>query len=333
MRTYHYYFLEKNQLLKEAFATVTAIFFLIFWSLFLLPSVINRFNGKLMVVNAQGAPEPSGLGLIVGLWFSVVGIALFVSVIVFTYNHLILRECKASKKATWLETKIGLLEYEFERYDHYFLTKVVIFISIVIPVIYRIDLPFSLGIKALLLYFLTFLFSSLYGMRRKVLEQSLARKRKNEEKKKEKQQQKEEKENKEKSSVSAQENVQKNLQEENKLELKKQVEVAISSEEYRLPHFRKNVKAILEEINVFIHHSASIPVEDYHMIERIVSEEVPAVLLTYDELDASGREELKESLEECLTQIHAELTSRNKGKRDIKKLGAKKVIEIIKERY
>lgn len=335
---YSYHFNQRKQEGKAVFAFFTSVFVLIFWGMYLLLPFIETFGGKLIneyEQNGVQVQEPTGHGALVLLWYVPIGITLFVSVIHAVYHLLILKDMKKENELTWLESFAGLIRYDKNIYDYLMMNAVIAITSIALPLLSLIPNDLSNGMRILLLYFITFLTLSTYGLRDSLFERKWTKALLKEEKKQQKEEAKKQKAlEKEKQ---RKEKEKKQTVEKEALPTVSQLEQLINNslkeKEYQLPHFKEQVETIIEEIRYFASHNWKTNVEDMHMIGRILKEEVPAVLATYDELDQESKEEYVGELKDCLEKIHVQLAARNKGRQNIKKLGAQKVIEILKNRY
>lgn len=340
---YHIEIYRKKQGEKEVYAFFTAVFAMIFWVMYCLLPFISTFGGKLFrTFEQQGVQynEPTGHGVFVFLWYAPVAIGLFIAIVYSAYYALVLKQIKKESEATWLVTFAGLYNYEKEIYNRLMLACAMILTAVLLPLLSFIPNDLSNGMRILLLYFISFLTMATYGLRDGFIERKWAKAVAKEEKKRKKEQAKQAAKKEKEKQKAQQKQARMEVAEENTkkqtgsfIPLAQLIEQSLQEQEYKLPHFKTEVTRILQEARLFANHNIKTNVEDQHMIERILKEEVPAVLATYEELDTKSRAELYDELKCCLDKIQTQLAARNQGRQNIKKLGAKKVIDIIQSRY
>lgn len=330
---YYQHFLRADQSITLMFSLISTIFITILWGKYLFLPMWTTFQTPLLKTvseNGEEWLEISGSGWLLGLWSLVIGITFIVSLAVSIYKLLILRDVKREQNLTYLETFIGWRSFDAEDFDGLSLALVTWVTSLLVPVLSLLPIEVSNGTKIFAIYLLTFLLWSTYGLRNDFLNKQWAQALEKEKEKEKKEKQKQAKEavekkrNDEKTKDAAvRPSIQQLL-----LEFQQQTHY------YELvAPFQEEVVKILNEIRLFDVYSEHTSIEDGHQVERMLQEEIPAVLTTYQELDEEGKNEYYPALKECLEKMHQQLESRTKEKQDIKKLGAQKVIEILQKRY
>lgn len=322
---YYQHFRRKDQTLKAAFAIIMSVFMTVIWANLLLSPMGSTFGELLVEKTAEDGTvirEVGGTGLAFGFWFVVVGIAQLVAMSRLLYLMVILRDIKREERLTSLEVVYGLRIEKEEEFNELFMMAAILLTAFGLPLLYLIPTDFSNALRLFALYFLTFLTLSTYGLRNEWLDRRSVRQQQKEKRKKEKKKKKEgvKKEGKN-PTIQAMPSIERILHQ------------SLAEKEYQLPYFAEQVEAIVQEIRLLNAYSENTTVEDVHLIERILKEEIPAVLVTYDELDEEGKQAYQAKLQTSLQKIQGKLIQRNKGKQEIKKLGAEKVIEILETRY
>lgn len=319
--------LKNSSVASWLFAVGVTFFLVLLWLVYLTPMIDNAFDGTLMdttIIDGEEIAQPTGYGMLLGVWYFFAFFALITTAIMSIHKTLRLIEIKRSLEYSWFVTLNGLIHYDKngwkDHYNTYAITTAVFFTVLLTPCVFLFTQPFETGTKMLVLYLVTFVGSSTYGLRHTTLQ------RINKWTDEKQQKKTEQKEGKKRTKANKNDSAQSWL-----------VDMTLYLQnlppEYKLGHFEEQVQKIIQEVRVFTQKVSTIQLEEHHLLIRIIKEEVPAVLITYDELDATAKEELHEELEACLEKIVEQVKSINTGQKNMRKLGAKKVIELINSRY
>lgn len=311
-KTYDYYFNKKEHEAKSIFSMLSAISFIVLLGYFLLRPVYNSFNGKLI---PQGEVTFSGMVFI--MWCILVVGSSFFGICFSFYMTSVLAELKKTLQLSWAESVLALKTYNEESFETYFLAIGFIVAALAVPLVYILPFPspFPMFMRVFGLFLFTFMYVSLvFGFRDSIFMYLYT---------------------KTNTPATKEQTMPEQLSTNStaQSELLALFSTNVNQPVYQLPHFQTEVTKIIASVHALIRSTTDMNAEQTHVINRVLQEELPAILHTYESLDDHMRQQLTPHFMECLQKIQSEINRFHDFYKDIRQLDAHTVIETIKKRY
>lgn len=279
----------------------------------------HKFIYEISPINGKEVINTSGSSLLLIFWTIAFSIFLLVGISVVLSRVLLILECKRNSEESLLKTFLYYVRHDFQNYCLLYLSVIAILLAFLVPLFVNYS---DFGSNSVIIQNLKLVGFTAFGFllfETRFAFISFLEKKSGIKKKEPKVEVKKEPEEKE---IKL------------KFDFENLLEYINLNEEYSNKVFEKELKGIIEEIKLLNNTHMVVSVEDSHLYNRMILDEVPALINSYENFaNKEDKEEIRPQISECLGLVLEKLKNKNKEIIDIKKLDAKKVIEVIKERY